>query len=75
MAREEKRPDREFSEYQEFIVSHLNYQTLPNKLNAQGEITWVKVRDIERTKWWDELKINLGFHDRASVARATDALS
>lgn len=59
-----------FLEYQEFIVNHENYKTLPNKFNSDGKITWVKVKDLDRTKWWDDLKIELQLPDRSSVARA-----
>jgi Alw26I/Eco31I/Esp3I family type II restriction endonuclease len=59
-----------FSEYQNFIVTHQNYRSLPSKTNAVGDITWVKVKDSARTKWWDELKVNMKHKDRASVARA-----
>ncbi len=60
----------DFSEYQKFIVSHKNYESLPSKINNLGEITWVRVKDGPRTQWWDELKVVLNHKDRASVARA-----
>lgn len=59
----------EFVAYQEFIVEHPNYSTLPNKRSKDGEITWVKVGDVKRATWWDDLKVKYGFPDRASVAR------
>ena len=70
MARGENLNHDNFSEYQKFIVSHLNYESLPSKTNNLGEITWVRVKDVQRTQWWDELKVNLKYKDRASVARA-----
>ena len=69
MSRQERRIHKNFVEYQHFIVNHKNYKTLPNKFNLQGEITWVKVKDVERARWWDDLKIQMGLPDRASVAR------
>jgi Alw26I/Eco31I/Esp3I family type II restriction endonuclease len=61
--------NQEFSIYQEFIVNHKNFKSLPNKKNLNGEITWVKVKDQERTAWWDALKIEMKCPDRAAVAR------
>lgn len=69
MGRQERRIHKNFVEYQHFIVNHENYKTLPNKFNSRGEITWVKVKDKERTRWWDNLKVEIGLPDRASVAR------
>jgi Alw26I/Eco31I/Esp3I family type II restriction endonuclease len=60
----------EFEAYQKFIIQHENYKTLPNKVSDSGDITWVKVKDLARTKWWDALKVTLGLPDRASVARS-----
>lgn len=60
---------KEFQEYQALIVNHPNYVGLPNMLGKDGEITWVKVGDKAREKWWDNLKIQLSLPDRASVAR------
>jgi Alw26I/Eco31I/Esp3I family type II restriction endonuclease len=70
MARSDSVNHNDFSEYQNFIVSHVNYKSLPNKTNSMGEITWVSVKDGPRAQWWDELKVNLNHKDRASVARA-----
>jgi Alw26I/Eco31I/Esp3I family type II restriction endonuclease len=70
VSRNESVTNKEFSHYQEFIVKHNNYQSLPSKINSSGEITWVKVKDAARTRWWDELKEKLKVRDRASVARA-----
>jgi Alw26I/Eco31I/Esp3I family type II restriction endonuclease len=70
MSRGENQNSEEFSEYQKFIVTHQNYRSLPNKTNQLGEITWVKVKDSARAKWWDQLKINMSHNDRASVARS-----
>ena len=70
MARSKNLNHDDFSEYQKFIVSHLNYESLPSKTNNLGEITWVRVKDAPRTRWWDDLKVNLNLKDRASVARA-----
>ena len=69
MSRQARRLHQDFIDYQHFIVNHKNYKTLPNKFNSQGEITWVKVKDEERTKWWDTLKADMKLPDRASVAR------
>lgn len=69
MARKERSYHPKFLQYQKFIVNHENYKTLPNKFNSNGEITWVRVNDLERAKWWDELKKELKLPDRASVAR------
>ena len=70
MVRQEKSISDEFLSYQDYIVQHPNYSTLPNKTNHLGEITWVKVKDVERGIWWDELKHRLGLPNRASAARA-----
>ena len=59
-----------FTEYKRFIAEHPNYSSLPNKISKDGTITWVKVRDAERTKWWDDRKTEMGAPDRATVARA-----
>ena len=59
----------EFAFYQTYIVEHQNYATLPNKKSQEGQITWVKVGDEARATWWDDLKLKLGYGDRASVAR------
>ena len=69
MNRQERRLHKNFVDYQNFIVNHKNYETLPNKFNSRGEITWVKVKDKERTLWWDTLKSKMELPDRASVAR------
>lgn len=69
MNRQERRLHDNFVDYQNFIVNHKNYKTLPNKFNSRGEITWVKVKDKERTLWWDTLKSKMKLPDRASVAR------
>jgi len=69
MSRQERKLHKNFVDYQDFIVNHKNYKTLPNKFNSQGEITWVKVKDEERTVWWDRLKEEMNLLDRASVAR------
>ena len=69
MSRQERKLHKNFVDYQDFIVNHKNYKTLPNKFNSQGEITWVKVKDKERTLWWDRLKEEMNLLDRASVAR------
>ncbi len=60
---------KEFEEYQKLIVNHPNFVGLPNMLGKDGEITWVKVGDKAREKWWDDQKIQLSLPDRASVAR------
>jgi Alw26I/Eco31I/Esp3I family type II restriction endonuclease len=70
MARGENLNHEAFSDYQNFIVKHKNYESLPSKVNVTGDITWVKVKDGARTKWWDDLKIQMKHKDRASVARA-----
>ena len=70
MVRSDNLNHDDFSEYQKFIVSHINFESLPSKTNNLGEITWVRVKDGPRTQWWDELKVNLNHKDRASVARA-----
>ena len=70
MSRGESLNHEVFSEYQNYIVSHKNYASLPSKINNFGEITWVRVKDAARTRWWDELKVNMKHKDRASVARA-----
>ena len=70
MGRQERSLHKNFVDYQNFIVNHPNYASLPNKLSKSGEITWVKVKDKSRTKWWDELKLKMELPDRASVARA-----
>ncbi|GDX24863.1 hypothetical protein LBMAG10_15280 [Actinomycetes bacterium] len=70
MVRGEDLNHADFSEYQKFIVSHKNYESLPSKINNLGEITWVRVKDGPRTQWWDELRVVLNHKDRASVARA-----
>lgn len=69
MARVQRKVSQEFLEYQRVIVSHPNYDSLPNKVNEQGLITWVKQGDVARASWWDNQKSILGFEDRASVAR------
>jgi Alw26I/Eco31I/Esp3I family type II restriction endonuclease len=69
MSRQERRLHKNFVDYQNFIVNHPNYKTLPNKFNSLGEITWVKVKDVGRTLWWDTLKSKMELPDRASVAR------
>jgi len=69
MARKQKANHPNFKKYQDSIVEHPNFRTLPNMRNAQGDITWVKVGDKGRTKWWDDLKAKLGLRDRAAVAR------
>lgn len=69
MAREKRVLSKDFVEYQEIIVGHQNYRTLPNKTNAKGQITWVKQGDKERANWWDDQKSKLELKDRASVAR------
>ncbi len=69
MAAGENSNNQDFSLYQKFIVEHENFKTLPSKTNSQGEITWVKVKDQKRAKWWDDLKEKLNLKDRASVAR------
>lgn len=69
MAREKRLVSREFLEYQELIVNHPNYSTLPNKKNSKGEITWVRQGDKARAEWWDDLKRKYDFKDRATVAR------
>jgi Alw26I/Eco31I/Esp3I family type II restriction endonuclease len=58
-----------FKAYQELIVKHPAYKSLPNKFNAQGEVTWVRPSDKARALWWDELKLKHGLPDRASAAR------
>ena len=68
--RQKRNISKEFIDYQEFIVSHPNYKTLPNKFNSDGEITWVKVGDVSRANWWDNLVREMKLEDRASVARA-----
>lgn len=70
MPREERFLNEEFAKYQKFIVQHPNYATLPNKTNAKNDITWVKQGNVERAKWWDDQKNELGLKDRASVARS-----
>ena len=62
-------PSEEFLNYQELIVGHENYATLPNKISPEGRITWVRQGDSARAKWWDDRKNQLGLKDRASVAR------
>lgn len=69
MSRQERRLHKNFVDYQNFIVNHVNYESLPNKFNSSGEITWVKVKDRERTLWWDNMKSEMNLPDRASVAR------
>jgi Alw26I/Eco31I/Esp3I family type II restriction endonuclease len=69
MSRIKRKMHRNFSEYQEFIVNHPNYASLPNKFSVEGKITWVRVKDRDRTRWWDALKKELKLPDRASVAR------
>lgn len=60
---------QEFEEYQKLIVNHPNFLGLPNMIGKDGEITWVRVGDKAREKWWEDLKIKLALPDRASVAR------
>lgn len=69
MARVERKIHKNFIEYQHYIVNHPNYASLPNKFSKEGEITWVKVKDEYRTRWWDTLKKELKAPDRATVAR------
>jgi Alw26I/Eco31I/Esp3I family type II restriction endonuclease len=69
MSRQERGIHKNFVDYQSFIVNHKNYETLPNKFNSRGEITWVKVKDKKRMLWWDNLKSEMNLPDRASVAR------
>lgn len=70
MARQHRSISKEFIEYQNYIVHHPNYKTLPNKFNSAGDITWVKVKDKDRTAWWDNLVVEMKLEDRAAVARA-----
>lgn len=74
MSRIDRKLHKNFSEYQEFIVNHANYATLPNKFSSDGNITWVRVKDRQRTLWWDNLKREMNLPDRASVARAIHPL-
>jgi Alw26I/Eco31I/Esp3I family type II restriction endonuclease len=69
LARKSRGSSEEFVKYQEFIVAHKNYSSLPNKRNQDGEITWVRPSDKERARWWDELKSELGQVQRSDVAR------
>lgn len=69
MSRQERRLHKNFVDYQNFIANHKIYETLPNKFNSRGEITWVKVKDKKRKIWWDTLKSEMQLPDRASVAR------
>lgn len=59
----------DFVEYQRAIAAHPNYATLPNKVNHDGEITWVKVKDSARTAWWEQRRVELGLTSWAEVAR------
>lgn len=69
MARLERGFSKSFEQYQEIIAHHANYSGLPNKFNSKGEITWVRVNDAARARWWDAQKVLMGLPDRASVAR------
>jgi Alw26I/Eco31I/Esp3I family type II restriction endonuclease len=69
VARKSRQSSEEFEKYQEFIVEHKNYASLPNKRNQAGEITWVRPSDKERARWWDDLKSELGQVQRSDVAR------
>jgi len=66
----EKKSHSTFEKYQQLIVEHPNYASLPNKFNSLGKITWVKVKDSSRSLWWDGLKAEMELADRAGVARA-----
>lgn len=70
MTRKERNIHPNFRQYQEIIVNHENYRSLPNKFSKKHEITWVKVKDLERAQWWDNLMKSMQLPDRASVARA-----
>lgn len=69
MAKNIRSSSEEFTKYQEFIVEHKNYSSLPNKRNQDGQITWVRPSDKERARWWDDLKSELGQVQRSDVAR------
>lgn len=60
---------KNFLKYMAFIVEHKNYDDMPNKIKASGEINWISLSDAKRAKWWDQKKKKLKCKNRAEVAR------
>ena len=64
MPREERKWDKEFLAYMEFIVNHPNYEGMPEARKEDGTIQWVTtgISDLgrERSKWWEKKAAQLG---------------
>lgn len=60
-----------FKEYKKIIVNHKNFNDLPCRFNANGDITWVKPEKTcpARAKWWDDKVKIFNVASRSDVAR------
>lgn len=69
--RNQRKWHEKFLKYMEFIVKHPNYKDMPNKLDDNDHIRWVRTgnSDPVLTKWWDDMVKKLNLNCRADVAR------